>query len=150
MEINLNIRITSTIKMTRLPQMQNATVVVIFLKWNYILFPKCVKGQNISVLRWRGIESAVYLFTWAAGYLLATCHLVIYYMSTGHLFGGTYVSASVGLVSKLDAGDMEQRLSEGLAHLPKPFADCRLCPYFCPLGFRARINTTWSLSQVYS
>lgn len=42
---------------------------------------------------------------------MATCHLVIYYMSTGHLVGGTYVSASVGLVSKLDAGDMEQRLS---------------------------------------
>lgn len=41
--------------------------------------------------------------------------------------GGTYVSASGELVSKLDASDMEQRLSKGLAHLSiQPVADCRL------------------------
>lgn len=51
------------------------------------------------------------------GCLLAICLLIAPCMPTGHFGGGeTYVSARAELVSMLDASDMEQRLSKGLAH----------------------------------
>lgn len=67
----------------------------------------------------------------------------------GHFIGGgTYVSARAELVSVLDAGDMEQRLSKGLAHLSSQTqtADSALI-CLCLLGLRARINITQSIFQ---
>lgn len=67
----------------------------------------------------------------------------------GHFIGGgTYVSARAELVSVLDASDMEQRLSKGLAHLSSQTqtADSALI-FLCLLGLRARINTTRSIFQ---
>jgi len=96
--------------------MQDATVVMIFLNWEQILFCRCVKKNHLRAT-WKGI-CLCQLSVSVVGCLLATCHLIIHCVSMGcFVGGGTWVSARVGLLSMLGASDMEQRLSKGLAHL---------------------------------
>lgn len=68
----------------------------------------------------------------------------------GHFIGGgTYVSARVELVSVLDASDMEQRLSKGLAHLSSQTQTADSAPVFLSLlTLRAGTNITRNIFQV--